>query len=82
MCGMNRHYYRDARMIEEKLTQAGSGDWALQIDEAIEGGSCAADILGQLRKTLIQIQNQHLSLPAQLDDEIEHLTRALDRALA
>lgn len=79
---MNSHYYRDARLIEEKLTQAGSGDWALQIDEAIEGGSSAAGILSQLRATLIQIQAQNLSLPAQLDHDIEHLARAIDRALA
>ena len=77
---MNRRYYRDARLIEEKLWQAGCPDLALQIDDAIEGGSSASGILIQLRKTLIQIQNQHLDLPAQLDDEIEDLMRALDRA--
>lgn len=80
MCSMNRRYYRDARLIEEKLWRAGRPDWALQIDDAIEGGSSASETLIGLRKTLIQIQNQHLDLPAQLDDEIEDLMRALDRA--
>jgi hypothetical protein len=80
MCSMNSHYYRDARLIEEKLSQAGCHEWALQIDDAIEDGSSASEILIRLRRTLNQIQNQHLDLPAQLDEEIEHLTAAIDRA--
>jgi len=78
---MKAHYYRDARLIEEKLEQAGIPYWAQQLDDVIEGGSSASAILLELRTTLTQIQDQHLNLPAQLDDDIEQLTRALDRAL-
>jgi hypothetical protein len=80
---MNSLYYRDARLIEEELEQAGRPDWALRIDDAIEaGGSSGAEILLQLRTTLIQIQKQRLALPAQLDDQIEDLASAIGRALA
>jgi hypothetical protein len=79
---MNRLYYRDARLIEEALDQAGRPDWALQIDDAIEGGTSGSQILMQLRTTLIQIQNQSLNLPADLHDQIARLTNALERALA
>jgi hypothetical protein len=79
---MNRLYYRDARLIEEALDQAGRPYWALQIDDAIEGGTSGPQILTQLRTTLMQIQNQKLNLPAELDDQIEQLTNALERALA
>jgi hypothetical protein len=79
---MNRLYYRDARLIEEALDQAGRPDWALQIDDAIEGGTSGSQILKQLRTTLIQIQNQNLNLPAELHDQIAQLTNALERALA
>lgn len=82
MCSMNSHYYRDARLIEEKLTQAGCHDWALQIDDAIEGGSSASEILRRLQRTLVDIQDQHLGLPAPLAGEIEKLTKAIDRAQA
>jgi len=77
MGSMNRHYYREARLIEEKLSEAGHPDWALQIDDAIEEGSSASEILNQLRRTLTQIQGQHLGLPAHLEDEIEVLLRAI-----
>ena len=77
MGSMNRHYYREARLIEEKLSEAGHPDWALQIDDAIEEGSSASEILNQLRSTLTQIQGQHLGLPAHLEDEIEVLLRAI-----
>lgn len=77
MVGMNGHYYRDARLIQEKLSEAGRPDWALQIDDAIEDGSSASEIINRLRSTLIQIQDQHLGLPAQLEDEIEDLVRAM-----
>ncbi len=77
---MNGSYYRDARLIEEKLEQAGSPYWAQQLDDVIEGGSSAASILLELRTTLIQIQDQHLDLPAQLNDDITQLTKALGRA--
>jgi hypothetical protein len=80
MSCMNGHHYRDARLIEEKLSQAGRHDLALQIDDAIEGGSCASEILIQLRETLVHIQNLHLDLPVHLGDEIDALTRAIDRA--
>jgi hypothetical protein len=79
---MNRLYYRDARLIEEALDQAGRPDWALQIDDAIEGGTSGSQILMQLRTTLIQIQNQSLNLSAELQDQITQLTNALERALA
>jgi hypothetical protein len=79
---MNRLYYRDARLIEEALDQAGRPDWALEIDDAIEGGTSGAQILTQLRTTLIQIQNQNLNLTAELHDQIAQLTNALERALA
>jgi hypothetical protein len=81
MCGMNRSYYRDARLIEEALAQADRPDWALLIDDAIEGGSTGPDILTRLRTTLSQIQNQHLNLPAGLTGQIENLAKAIDRAL-
>jgi len=74
---MNGHYYRDARLIQEQLSEAGHPDWALQIDDAIEDGSSASEILATLRSTLAQIQNQHLNLPAQLEGEIEDLMRAI-----
>jgi len=77
MGSMNRHYYREARLIEEKLSEAGHPDWALQIDDAIEEGLSASEILNQLRRTLTQIQGQHLGLPAHLEDEIEVLLRAI-----
>ena len=79
---MNRQYYRDARLIEEELEQAGRPDWAQRIDDAIEGGSSASDVLTQLRTTLIQIQTQRLNLPAALDEQIERLSSALGRAQA
>ena len=79
---MNRLYYRDARLIEEALDQAGRPDWALEIDDAIEGGTPGSQILTQLRTTLIQIQNQNLNLTAELHDQIAQLTNALERALA
>jgi hypothetical protein len=79
---MNRLYYRDARLIEEALDQAGRPDWALEIDDAIEGGTSGSQILTQLRTTLIQIQNQNLNLTAELHDQIAQLTNALERALA
>jgi hypothetical protein len=79
---MNRLYYRDARLIEEALDQAGRPDWALQIDDAIEGGTSGSQILTQLRTTLIQIQNQNLNLTAELHDQIATLTNSLERALA
>lgn len=82
MCSVNRNYYREARLIEEKLAQADRPDWALLVDDAIEGGSSASDILTRLRDTLAQIRNQHLGLPAQLDSDIEKLRKALDQALA
>ena len=75
---MNRHYYRDARLIEEALEQAGRPDWALQIDDAIEGGTSGSHILTQLRTTLIQIQNQDLNLTAELHDQIAQLANALE----
>jgi hypothetical protein len=78
---MNRHYYRDARLIEEALAQDDRPDWALLIDDAIEGGSTGPDILNRIRTTLAQIQGQHLSLPAGLDDQIESLAKAIDDAL-
>jgi len=78
---MNRNYYRDARVIEEALARDDRPDWALLIDDAIEGGSTAPDILNRLRTTLAQIQDQHLNLPAELDDQIEILARAIDSAL-
>jgi len=78
---MNRNYYRDARVIEEALAQDDRPDWALLIDDAIEGGSTAPDILNRLRTTLAQIQDQHLNLPPELDDQIEILARAIDSAL-
>jgi len=80
MGSMNSRYYREARLIEEKLSEAGRPDWALQIDDAIEVGSSVAEVLARLRSTLVEIQNQHLDLPAQLKKEIEDLTRALDDA--
>jgi len=79
---MNRLYYRDARLIEEALDQAGRPDWALEIDDAIEGGTSGSQILTQLRTTLIQIQNQNLNLTAELHYQIAQLTNALERALA
>jgi hypothetical protein len=78
---MNRNYYRDARLIEEALAQDDRPDWALLIDDAIEGGSTAPDILNRIRATLTQIQNQHLNLPGELDDQIEALAKAIDDAL-
>jgi hypothetical protein len=78
---MNRNYYRDARLIEEALAADDRPDWALLIDDAIEGGSTAPDILNRIRTTLAQIQSQHLSLPAELDDQIESLARAIDVVL-
>jgi len=78
---MNRNYYRDARVIEEALARYDRPDWALLIDDAIEGGSTAPDILNRLRTTLAQIQDQHLNLPPELDDQIEILARAIDSAL-
>ena len=77
MGSMNGHYYRDARLIEEKLSEAGHPDWALQIDDAIEDGSSASEILNQLRSTLTQIQGQHLGLSALLENQIEVLLRAI-----
>ena len=77
MDSMNGHYYRDARLIEEQLSEAGHPDWALQIDDAIEDGSSASEILVRLRGALTQIWEQHLGLPAHLEDEIEALLRAL-----
>jgi hypothetical protein len=79
---MNSRYYRDARMIEQGLEQAGRPDWALQVDDAIEGGSSASEILTTLRTTLVLIQGRRSDLPAPLADQIEQLVRALDRALA
>jgi hypothetical protein len=76
MGNMNSRYYRDARLIQEKLTEAGHPDWALQIDDAIEDGTSAAEILARLRTTLAQIQQQHLGLGAELESEIENLMRA------
>jgi hypothetical protein len=78
---MSRNHYRDARLIEEALAQDDRPDWALLIDDAIEGGSTATDILSRLRTTLSQIQSQHLNLPAGLDDQIESLARAIDDTL-
>jgi hypothetical protein len=78
MGSMNGHYYRDARLIQEELSEAGHPDLALLIDDAVEEGSSASEILNRLRSTLIQIHDQHLNLPAQLEDEIENLMRALD----
>jgi len=77
MDSMNRHYYRDARLIQEQLSEAGQPDLALLIDDAVEEGSSASEILNRLRSTLIQIHDQHLNLPAQLEEEIENLMRAL-----
>jgi hypothetical protein len=79
---MNRNLYRDARLIEEALAQADRPDWALLIDDAIEGGSSASDILVRLRATLTQIRNQQRALPSRLEDQIEDLARAIDRAQA
>jgi hypothetical protein len=78
MGSMNGHYYRDARLIQEELSEAGHPDLALLIDDAVEEGSSASEILNRLRSTLIQIHDQHLNLPAQLEEEIENLMRALD----
>jgi|GEM_PF-1510698 len=81
MGSMNGHYYRDARLIQEELSEAGHPDLALLIDDAVEEGSSASEILNRLRSTLIQIHDQHLNLPAQLEEEIENLMRALDGAI-
>jgi hypothetical protein len=78
MGSMNRHYYRDARLIEEKMSEAGYPDWALKIEDAVEEGSSASEILVRLRDTLFLIQDQHLDLPTQLADEIEGLVKAID----
>ena len=75
MGSMNGHYYRDARLIQEQLSEAGHPDWALQIDDAIEDGTSAPEILVRLRSTLAQIQEQHLGLSAELEGEIEDLLR-------
>ncbi|MEO8517750.1 MAG: hypothetical protein ABI438_01120 [Dermatophilaceae bacterium] len=72
---MNGHYYRDARLIQEELSEAGHPDWALQIDDAIEDGTSAPEILIRLRGTLTQIQDQQLGLPVKLVGEIEDLLR-------
>ena len=77
MGGMNGHYYRDARLIQEQLSEAGHPDWALQIDDAIEDGTSASEILLRLRSTLAQIQEQQLGLSAELEGEIENLMRAM-----
>ena len=74
---MNDHYYRDARLIQEQLSEAGHPDWALQIDDAIEDGTSAPEILIRLRSTLAQIQEQQLGLSVELEGEIENLMRAL-----
>ena len=74
---MNGHFYRDARLIQEQLSEAGHPDWALQIDDALEEGSSAAEILVRLRGTLTQIRDQGLGLPSQLEDEIRDLIRAI-----
>ena len=74
---MNGHYYRDARLIQEQLSEAGHPDWALQIDDAIEDGTSAPEILIRLRSTLTQIQEQQLGLPVELEGEIENLMRSL-----
>jgi len=79
---MNRNYYRDARLIEEALAQDDRPDLALLIDDAIEGGSTAPDILNRIRATLATIQGRHLNLPAELDDQIETLAKAIDDALS
>jgi hypothetical protein len=73
---MNGHYYRDARLIQEQLSEAGHPDWALQIDDAIEDGSSASEILKALRTTLAQILDQNLGLPTQLESEIQALMKA------
>ncbi|MEP7034123.1 MAG: hypothetical protein ABI662_01010 [Dermatophilaceae bacterium] len=80
MSSMNRRYYRDARLIEEALSEAGRPDWAQLIDDAIEGGSSASDILVRLRDVLTQIQTQQLRLPVQLEDQIQSLVRDIDGA--
>ena len=46
MGSMNGHYYRDARLIEEKLSEAGHPDWALQIDDAIEADRVFTMLMG------------------------------------
>ena len=74
---MNGHYYRDARLIQEQLSEAGHPDWALQIDDAIEDGTSAPEILIRLRSTLAQIQEQQLGLSVELEGGIENLMRAL-----
>jgi hypothetical protein len=74
---MNGHYYRDARLIQEQLSEAGHPDWALQIDDAIEDGSSASEILKALLTTLTQIRDQNLGLPPQLVGEIEVLMKAI-----
>lgn len=80
MSVMNRNLYRDARLIEEALAQADRPDLALLVDDAIEGGSSASDILTRLSTTLAQIRSQPPALPARLADQIEDLARAIDRA--
>jgi hypothetical protein len=77
MGSMNGHYYRDARLIQEQLSEAGHPDWALQIDDAIEDGSSAPEILKALRTTLTQIRDQNLGLSPQLEGEIEVLMKAI-----
>ena len=77
MGSMNGHFYRDARLIQEQLSEAGHPDWALQIDDALEEGSSATEILVRLRGTLTQIRDQGLGLSSQLEDEIRDLIRAI-----
>ena len=77
MGSMNDHYYRDARLIQEQLSEAGHPDWALQIDDAIEDGWSAPEILKALQTTLTQIRDQNLGLPPQLEGEIEVLIKAI-----
>jgi hypothetical protein len=77
MGSMNGHFYRDARLIQEELSEAGHPDWALQIDDALEEGSSAAEILVRLRSTLTQIRDQGLGLPSHLENEIQDLIRAI-----
>jgi hypothetical protein len=71
-------YYAEARGIAVALFERGETDWSDRIEEAIEGGATATEILMRLRHTLRELLRSGV---APGDQPVEQLVRQLDDVL-
>ncbi len=77
-----RDYYAEARELASHLTDEGFDDWAARLEEAIEGGFTATEILMALRWQAQQLQAARLQISAEADSRLKLLLAGLEAALS